>query len=785
MSISTLFASKRVRFYSLALILLVTVWALSPVIAHKMLHKTLLDQGFQSVEIGSLQIDWLAGQVEIEPLSLEGENHQKLTLSHLKINIDWMAFLQDQILIETLEITQPKLSIDLRAPQTVKVLGWPLPASEADTRQTAESTSSDFLKNWGVGLQSLIIQQADISLLLPSRTDHIRLDKLQLTNALSWHPTGETLLSVKMTHSDASVSIHAKGQPFATPRIVSGQLDIDAFNLKAVESVLPPTLKDILGQASGHIDWQLDALADQIEIEWHAHLDIIDAQIQLNDLTVMNKQFGWVGQGESHIDLERSDLSYLKAKGHIKNEHLKLLSNNRSLLSMKHFQTDWETNGLSQLDLLNTTIAQLALQPVSAESTQEAELWFAESIGVKRVGLKSPNRIEVGEVSGEKWRMNLALNAHQQPKAWQEWLALLSSQLSFTTETPTTSTEKQPADTADKTPMAFRLEHFLLKDSQLAMRMQSVTPPVEKEIAFKVIEIASIDSRSADTPTKLTINALLDGYSSVAVTGQLMPLAEKLNSQLLVKVKGLDLHAFSPLIEPVLAHRIQSGSLTSESTINLKEGILTSEHQLTLKNLSLIESDQVQAGLSSIQLGLNLLRDNQDQIELTIPVKGDVSSPNFELKSVVLKALLKALKGGTKTYLALALQPYGALYLAADYAYQKLGQVVLQPIEFKAGQTIWLDAMPDYLHKVAEMLLNKPQLNLKMCGFYNEQDRQYGQQQGLKGKALEQKMLALANSRQNRVKAWLIEKESISVERLTTCQPAFESLTKTGVFLSI
>jgi hypothetical protein len=114
-----------------------------------------------------------------------------------------------------------------------------------------------------------------------------------------------------------------------------------------------------------------------------------------------------------------------------------------------------------------------------------------------------------------------------------------------------------------------------------------------------------------------------------------------------------------------------------------------------------------------------------------------------------------------------------------------LGQVVLQPVEFEVGQTIWLDSMPDYLHKVAEMLLNKPQLNMKLCGFYTAQDQNHSQQKGLKDDALTQKLREMANIRQNSVKAWLIEHENIDVERLSTCQPELEPLAETGVLLSM
>lgn len=769
--------------FALLAVLLVGVWSILPFLAQKTLQKVLLDQGFQTVEIGSVELKWFKGEVSLQQVRLQNQNAQILSFSDLKVDLSWAALWQKKWLIQDLVLTQLRLTVDRRNPESVQILGFPLvPAPD----NTADSTSG-FFQDWGFGVQSLSLNSAEVTLLAPEKSEVVHLKEVHLSNVLSWHPSGETLLSMELSHPQLAFSVHAKGQPFASAKTISGQLDLKGFDLLSITPYLPTALSNLSGQLSGVVDLQLDALQDEIALEWHAHLDLVDAQFKMHDLTFKNQRLDWVGQGESHIDLAQSSLSSLNAKGHLDNHQLTLQAEDaeQPMLSLQLLQTDWQITDLKQVKLSTIVLDKLALQPVSTPVSPD--LGVAESIIVDSIQFTSPSDLEVGQVAGEKWQLNLSLNEQQQPQAWLDSVDWIMAQLvSETNKMDVKKTDAEtPATPSENAAFAFSLKGFELKQSEFSLTLHSVTPPLQKTLLIETMRLGVLDTRQPNQLTELNLDAKIDEYSEIALTGKAAPLSQPLNTELNLELKGLDLHSFSPLIQDSLGYRIQNGSLSGQSKIALAQNQLTSEHDLTLNGFELGDVENVSPAFSTLKIGLNLLRDKNDQIQLKVPVNGNITAPNFELASVINKALLSTLKGGTKTYLALTLQPYGALYLAADYAYKKLGQVVLQPVEFKIGQAVWLDAMPDYLHKVAEMLLNKPQLTLKVCGFYNEQDQRHWQEKGLKDAALTEKLLTLANRRQNQVKAWLIEHESIAVDQLTTCQPAFEPLSETGVLLSM
>jgi len=770
----------------MALLLLALLLAmLLPWITEKTLQKVLIDQGLQSVEIAKLDLDLWAGEIRLTDGVLQAQGQPPLQFSEVLLRISWSALWHKRLLIEQLTLKQLQLTVHLNESGNIRVLGLPAPQQ---TNPIADSKSNSLLEGWQVGLQQFNLQNMSLTMETPQQSWPLVVDSLQVSNVLSWQPSQQAQFAMQLRYQQTQWQLDGQGQPFADARSFKGQLQLADLDLALGAALVPKPLSRLAGQGHLKLDWSVKQQPDNIELDWNGRASVTDLQLQKDDLSFANQRISWTGQGYLDFNVAHSQLSDLAIAGQLEGHQLQLTSSRvqQPLLSLEHFVFGVDLPGLNQLRVSELALTQLQLNAVT---DQMVPLWVAKSIKVDQVQLSESSHHDIGTLLGQHWQIAIHMNAQQQPQQWLAWLDAVNPRTTALNDEAVDESESQPISpqqTAVKdAPFRLKINAFELQDSVVDLEFVQYQPSLQKQLQIKSFTFGPIDTQQPNAASTVDLQASVDQYSKVLVTGTLSPLPEKIQTNLQVTLKGVDLHSFSPIIEPVLAHRIQSGSLSSVSEIQLAQDQLTSEHQLTLKGLSLSALDSSITGLSSIKLGLNLLRDDQDQIVLKIPINGNMSSPNFELKSVINKALLKTLKGGTKTYLALTLQPYGALYLAADYAYQKLGQVVLQPVEFEVGQTTWLDSMPDYLHKVAEMLLNKPQLNMKLCGFYTAQDQNHWQQKGLKDEALTQKLREMANIRQNSVKAWLIEHENIDVERLSTCQPDLEPLAETGVLLSL
>lgn len=414
-------------------------------------------------------------------------------------------------------------------------------------------------------------------------------------------------------------------------------------------------------------------------------------------------------------------------------------------------------------------------------------------------------KTQLGKVTVHNVAAHLTLNSQHQLEEVQALILSLgvdNKNQSGKTKSESVQTSADPVSNEAKN-TAIQLEQFSVtgQKNNIVFETRGLDSKMKQLIHLKRFELGALNSEKPSLKTPVKLDATVGKYSKVGLEGDLYPFTQKTNMDVKFNVNELDLYAFSPLIKDGLGYQIQSGALTLNSDIQIQKDILKSKNHVTLKGFEL-ESDgekeasaadasdkdfQNEGSLTSgpASLALNLLRDNEGKIELDIPVEGDLSAPSFRLDQVIQKAVLNALQSGSKTMLAMTLQPYGAIYLAAEYAFKQADTVTLQPISYEVGQNKIKPGMAEYLQKIVTLLEKKKKITLKVCGFYNQQDRNYWVQKGLKDQALQDTLYTLAQTRQNQVKDWLVEQGGVNSNRLTTCQPSFEDLPETGVLLSM
>lgn len=339
----------------------------------------------------------------------------------------------------------------------------------------------------------------------------------------------------------------------------------------------------------------------------------------------------------------------------------------------------------------------------------------------------------------------------------------------------------------------------LLANNHLYVETFATDPVMKKNLKINTLTLGALDSNKFKQNTHLALDIKVDKYTDIKVNGEIQPFNPKVNSNLDIVIKELDLYAFSPLIRRDLGYQIQSGSLNAKSKILIKNNKLDAKNTLKLVGFEMETVEKVgkqnddnskdeyqkskSQGLNAMGLALNMLRDKNNNIDLDVPIKGDLSSPDFEAKSIINTALMSALKGSTKVALALALQPYGAIYLASKYAIDKASEVSLQPVSFLSGKTDMKQDMPAYLAKIAELIKSKKGIHLKICGFYNQQDKKAMASLELSEDKLKTKLYQLAEQRQEKVKNWLVTKGGVATKNLVTCQPEYQEQKQPGVNL--
>jgi hypothetical protein len=260
-------------------------------------------------------------------------------------------------------------------------------------------------------------------------------------------------------------------------------------------------------------------------------------------------------------------------------------------------------------------------------------------------------------------------------------------------------------------------------------------------------------------------------------------------------VDGISLPQLTPYTVAALGYALESGHLDADSTLKINKGQLDSQNDLVIRGLEITgvdnESREKLDGQLIVPLdtALSMLRDNNDTITLALPVSGDINSPDFGIGDIINIAVSKAVKQGSLTYLKLALQPYGALITVAQLAGEAAMKVRLQPVGFEPGQVTSTGETGSYLKKVAGILKDRPEVNIKICGLAVAADRialaggtapkeadskTAGSVKGVKP-VTDQQLLDLAKQRAGFVKDALVTKYGVTASRLVACTPHIDA----------
>jgi len=138
-----------------------------------------------------------------------------------------------------------------------------------------------------------------------------------------------------------------------------------------------------------------------------------------------------------------------------------------------------------------------------------------------------------------------------------------------------------------------------------------------------------------------------------------------------VTLNALELPRFSSYIP---GYNIDRGRLSTESAVSLNGEMLDIQNRVVLEQLRLAgkaaEGNAILAeGMSMpLDVALDLLRDGDDRISLSLPVTGSLSDPKFDSADIIRTVMQNALQNAAMSYVTNALQPLGTLLLIGDLA---------------------------------------------------------------------------------------------------------------------
>ncbi|MCP8688972.1 DUF748 domain-containing protein [Marinobacterium sedimentorum] len=245
---------------------------------------------------------------------------------------------------------------------------------------------------------------------------------------------------------------------------------------------------------------------------------------------------------------------------------------------------------------------------------------------------------------------------------------------------------------------------------------------------FQVRELGSLNKAPSPFELKATINqfAQLDANGAINLIGGVS------DGQWQATLSDVELPALSPYSIRYTGYYLNSGQLHLNTEGTLTDRKIDGTNNVRLNRVAVDRVDADQSAELSQQLAmpletaLALLQDDNQNIELEVPISGSLDSPDFGYQSVINIIAEKGLKSAAMGFLTSALQPYGALITLAGMAADasKSGSAIeLAPVEFAPGITELDPGNHDYLNKITDMLNAREGLRLNLCGQAVLQDR--------------------------------------------------------------
>lgn len=335
-------------------------------------------------------------------------------------------------------------------------------------------------------------------------------------------------------------------------------------------------------------------------------------------------------------------------------------------------------------------------------------------------------------------------------------------------------------------------------DGRVDFRDRTLAEPVSLRLDGLDLTLEKLDTARPERESPFTATARL-GVAQLTAEGRTRPFAATPTGTVTATVRALELPPLSSYVAEAVGVHVQTGQLDAEVAVAARQGKLDGTLHLVLSQLFIAPPDPdapiAKAADMPVETVLDLLRDSENRIRLSIPVAGDLANPDFDVSDAVGQAVGGALQTAMFTTLKVAFPLAGLISLVIDDSESR--RLALEPLAFAPGVATLGEAEHQRLRAVAGLMKDHATVQLTLCGVATQAadgaalaERRRQEEQGLIAKLQRlvarpqeqaaplsdrDRLLRLAEARAQAAKAFLADSAGIDPGRLFTCRPRVET----------
>ncbi len=846
----TFVQKKRVIKLSIVSVLFVSLLVLIPLVVEWQAERWLQQQGVADADIGDVDINLFTGEVGLTGLVVGRDTPARFQLASLYLNIDYLPLFQKRIQIQAVRVSGMDLDLTLDEVGRVHLGALVLPA-KGEAQPVEEGAGGD-AGGWGFGLGMVAMDGLEVRLHTAQHDGVVLLQQLRVGALASWHREQVSAISLKMVVDGARLELTTDVSPFKAEPDWRGEVLLEGVELANYAPFMKPAgLAEVAGKLaldarlSGR--WREDeSLALQFDSQLRAEgVRLVHSQGQFSQGALT-----WQGKGQLHFP-PREGEALVDVDNQLVLKDTQLVLSDGKMIKQASLQwqgmVGYSEDHSSPGDGVNVQ-GRLSVAGVTLEDPQ-ADLMLArfESLGVDGIGIAGLDQISVQSIALDGLALLGDVNAQPQAPYQQmlslaridvaslsvreqqfaaieaidldgmqlaallnesaqvQWLARLTPAQGNGVESETSGEIAEVGEAAETTaversPFTFRVDKVAIGgDSWIVFEDVSVKPAFRAKLAPLSVVIENLDSSQPEQAAQLTLDTQLDKYTDFKLAGKFWLFQEALSTDIKGALTGLDLSALSPYAVTHMGYALRRGQLDNQIDLRIDNGLLDINNRLHISKLNIVEADsekasEFSAGLAMpLDMALGLLKDGDGNIEFDMPIKGDVSAPEFSMSGVINLALGKALKMAAMNYVTSALQPLGTVMFVGKLL-GKAMELRFKPLTFDAGSREFNETGRAYAEKIAGMVIARPELKLTFCGVANGEDvvllreallaeqavsdkvGEVGAEAAplVDGEVVKARALELAKVRGELLKSFFVNEKGVDAERLFSCRPMLD-----------
>lgn len=188
-------------------------------------------------------------------------------------------------------------------------------------------------------------------------------------------------------------------------------------------------------------------------------------------------------------------------------------------------------------------------------------------------------------------------------------------------------------------PLGIHIGGVEIKDGSAHFADFSLRPNFSTALQELHGQIGTLDNQQA-IAASVDLTGKVDRYAPVTIKGSLMPF-DPLNSlDIATRFKNMELTTLTPYSGKFAGYRIRKGRLNLDLHYRIHKGQLQADNKVLLEGLQLGERvDSPDAVDLPVRLAIALLKDSKGNINIELPVSGDLNNPQFSVMPIVWKTL--------------------------------------------------------------------------------------------------------------------------------------------------